>query len=252
MNGRVRSLLLATLGVVAPNAPCVGGGLTGRIVVEGEAPAQRPLPPGRDACCRAAGPIDESVVVGPDGGLANVLVSVEPRRGEAIPPSDGAPRGAAVLTNRGCAFTPRVLVARVGQTLELANSDPTMHNVDVEFVRNRPANVVVEPGGARRFDLVRAERRPAAVRCNVHPFMRAWVAVRDDPHAAVTGADGRFALGELPSGEWRLRFWREGAPVIGLPLVDGASTDERGEAVLEVPDGGLDLGELRVAAESLR
>ncbi|TWT99735.1 hypothetical protein Pla108_06780 [Botrimarina colliarenosi] len=244
--GIVISLLLAA-GIVDG-----AGGLSGRIVVVGAVPPAEALPPGRDACCQAAGPVDQSVVVGPEGGLANVVVSVEPRRGEPAPPADDAvPEEPATLTNRGCAFIPRVLVVRVGQPLVLANNDPTMHNVDIEFVRNRPANVVVPPDGRREFDLVKPERRPIGVRCNVHPFMQAWVVVRDDPFAAVTDESGEFELAELPSGEWRLRFWREGKPFVGLQIGSSA-TDERGEVVLAIPAGGLQLGDLRVAATDLR
>lgn len=226
--------------------------MTGWIAVVGTVPEPAPLPPGLDACCQAAGPVDESVVVGPDGGLANVFVSVEARRGEPQPPAvPPAPEGPATLTNRGCAFSPRALVVRLGQPLVLANNDPTMHNVDVDFVRNRPVNVVVEPDGRREFSLTRPESRPIAVRCNVHPYMRAWVVVRDDPYAAVTDNWGAFELPALPPGEWRLRFWHEGRPLVGLAVGEGV-TDKRGEVVLAVPAGGLDLGELSVAAESLR
>jgi plastocyanin len=233
------------------------GGVSGRVVVEGDVPAAEPLPPGKDVCCQKAGPVDESVVVGPDGGLANVFVSVEPRRGEPQPPAASkVPSEPASLTNHGCAFAPRALVVRVGQPLVLANSDPTMHNVDIDFVRNRAVNVVVEPDGERRFELTKPESRPVAVRCNVHTYMRAWVMVRDNPYAAVTDKTGRFELPDLPPGEWRLRFWREGQPMVGLKMVglavgDG-TTDDRGEAVLTVPDDGLDLGDLKVTGDTLR
>jgi len=185
-----------------------------------------------------------------------VFVSVEPRRGEPQPPAESSQAAEpATLTNRGCAFTPRALVVRVGQPLVLANSDPTMHNVDIDFVRNRAVNVVVEPDGERRFDLPKPESRPVAVRCNVHTYMRAWVMVRNDPFAAVTNHTGRFELPDLPPGEWRLRFWHEGRPLAGLAVAD-QTTDERGEVVLTVPNavpgGDVDLGDLRVAADTLR
>jgi plastocyanin len=240
------------LAILSLNAIAYAGGVSGRVVVEGEVPAAEALPPGKDACCQKAGPVDESVVVGPDGGLANVFVSVEPRRGEPQPRANGdAPSEPATLTNHGCAFAPRALVVQVGQPLVLANSDPTMHNVDIDFVRNRAVNVVVEPNGERKFDLQKPESRPVGVRCNVHTYMRSWVMVRSDPHAAVTDKTGRFELPELPPGEWRLRFWREGQPLVGLAVGD-TTTDNRGEALLTVPSDGLTLGDLKVAAETLR
>ena len=96
------------LAILSLNAIAYAGGVSGRIVVEGEVPAAEPLPPGKDVCCQKAGPVDESVVVGPDGGLANVFVSVEPRRGEPQPPSEAPVADEpATLTNHGCAFSPR-------------------------------------------------------------------------------------------------------------------------------------------------
>ncbi len=240
------------LTILSISAVVYAGGVSGRVVVEGEVRAAEPLPAGKDACCQAAGPVDESVVVGPEGGLANVFVSVEPRRGEPqLPGQCPVADQPVTLTNRGCAFKPRALVVRVGQPLVLANHDPTMHNVDIDFVRNRAVNVVVEPDGERRFDLTKPESRPVAVRCNVHTYMRAWIMVRSDPYAAVTDKTGRFELPALPPGEWRLRFWREGQPLAGL-AVAGHPTDDRGEVLLTISEKDLDLGDLQVAADTLR
>lgn len=224
--------------------------ISGRLIVKGPVPPPQPLPPGRDACCQAAAPLDESLLVGPEGGLANVVVSVEPRRGEPKPPSDTPPAGPASLTNRDCAFTPRVLRARVGQPLELLNADPTMHNVQVAFVRNPAVNLVVEPEGRRELALLKPERKPVSARCNVHTFMRSWIVVRDDAYAAVSGPDGRFSLPPLPAGDWRLRFWHEGQPLAGL-AIGKQRTDTRGEVVLPL-DGPTNLGELTVPVERLR
>lgn len=227
-------------------------GVSGRLVVTGHVPAPEPIGPGRDACCQEAAPVDQSVVVGQDGGLANVLVSVEPRRGEPEPPKGEAPVEPALLTNKGCAFAPRLLLARVGQPLVLENDDPTLHNVNIDFVRNRAVNVVVEPGGRRELTLERPERKPVGVRCNVHTFMSGWVAVRDDAFAAVSDPSGRFELPPLPEDAWRLRFWHEGRGLAGL-RVGESETDARGEVVVRTPaDGGPDLGTIRIAAESLR
>lgn len=246
-----RNLLLGTLLSMA----CLPGladaqGVRGRVVVTGSVPVPAALGPGRDACCQEAAPVDLSLRVGEAGGLAGVLVSVEPRRGEARPPHDTPPNEAALLTNRGCAFEPRVLIVRTGQPLTLTNADPTMHNVNIGFVRNPAVNVVVEPEGRRELALRKPERKPVGVRCNVHTFMRGWVAVREDQHATVTDDSGQFALPDLPAGDWRLRFWHEGRGLSGL-AVGSVETDKRGEVVLSVPSEGLQLGEIRIAVEDI-
>lgn len=248
-----RRLIAAAVLAAGSAAVCPAGEVFGRIVVEGELAEPKPVPPGRDACCQRAAPVDESVLVGEGGGLANVVVSVEPRRGDAPLPAAEAPLAEPpILTNKGCAFRPRVLIARVGEPLVLVNDDPTMHNVAIAMARNGPVNVVVAPEGRRQVPLGRVERRPIAVRCNVHTFMQGWLLVRDDPWAAVTDASGRFRLPPLPPGDWRLRFWWEGAPMADLEVV-GDRTDERGEVLVRVSDDQpTDVGTIAVTAHRLR
>lgn len=252
MPAELRNLRLAALLILAGLPGSLDAqGIKGRVIVTGTIPIPAALGPGRDACCQEAAPVDLSLRVGEGGGLAGGLVSVEPRRGEPRPPQGDPPSETVLLTNRGCAFEPRVLIVRTGQPLTLTNADPTMHNVNIGFVRNPAVNVVVAPQGRREFALRQPERKPIAVRCNVHTFMRGWVLVREDQHAAVTDESGRFVLPELPAGEWRLRFWHEGRGLSGL-TIGTAETDKRGEVVVSVPTDGLDLGEIQVAVEAIR
>ena len=233
--------------------------ITGRIVVKGAVPAPQPLAPGKDACCQEAKPLDRSLLVGPKGGLKNVLVTVETRRGEREPGNWFKPvaleEGQELsypLTNKGCAFEPRVRVVSTDHPLVLANDDPTMHNVNIDFIRNPGVNVVVEPDGRREIVLKKAEPKPVPVRCNVHTFMAGWVVVRDNlMTASVSDPKGEFRLFLLPPGEWRLRFWHEGKALEGLQVA-GSTTDRRGEVMVTVPEKGpLDLGEIVIPVENL-
>ncbi|QDT68891.1 hypothetical protein MalM25_18170 [Planctomycetes bacterium MalM25] len=229
------------------------------MVVKGAVPTPEPLGPGKDACCQEAKPHDRSLLVGPEGGLANVVVTLETRRGEREPrdllspldPSTGE-LAAYVLTNKGCAFEPRVLVVRTGCPLVLANDDPTMHNVNIDFVRNPGVNVVVEPDGRREIVLKKTEPKPVPVRCNVHTFMAGWVVVRDNvTTASVSNNKGEFQLYFDPRGEWRLRFWHEGKALEGLQVA-GSKTDRRGDVLVTVPEEGtLDLGKIVIPIERL-
>ena len=234
----IACLLAAASALLAP-----GGVITGRVVLDGEAPAPVPVGPGRDTCCIEAAPMSESWVVDPEGGLANVVVWIPGAEavGKNPPPVE--------MRNEGCAFRPRVAVVGLGQPFALVNADPTTHNMNSLLRRNGAFNLVLPPGDRREIVFDRAETRPAAVGCGVHPFMRGYLFVTDAP-VAVTDAMGRFELPVATAGEVRCRFWHEGLPLEGIELSEGGTTDRRGEARLVIPpEGVLDLGEVRVSLE---
>jgi hypothetical protein len=65
----------------------------------------------------------ETVVAGPDGSLANVLVQLQGEfSNEAVPP---APVGVDQI---GCVYVPRVVGLQLGQSLQVHNSDPGLHS----------------------------------------------------------------------------------------------------------------------------
>ena len=93
----------------------------------------------------------------------------------------------------------------VGQPFEVINLDPTTHNVHVIAKTNREWNVSQQPGSpsvVRRFQ--HAEEM-IPVRCNVHPWMKAYIGVVGNPFYAVTGKDGSFTLKGLPPGDYTIR-----------------------------------------------
>jgi hypothetical protein len=195
-----------------PPAPILADGiLTGRIVFDGFAPPPRPLV-GFNMTAECVklhgGPIyDESMVVARDGALANVVVSVSDGlsgwlREEYPPPPP------AILDQKGCVFLPHVVPVMVGQQLSLRNSDPFLHNVHVLAVNNPAANVG-QPSTSESQTLPFEAPEVFRVRCDVHPWMEAWVRVVDNPFFAVTDRDGRFTIRGLPPGTYTLKAWHE-------------------------------------------
>ncbi len=228
------------------------GNLTGRIVLKGSPPAAEPFNLGRDVCCIEANPKDERWLVGPKGGLANVVVSLRLGRDELVPDSEkgSSNQTALSLTNRDCRFEPRVLIMQTGQTLKLVNDDPTTHNVAATFGRNVSFNVVLAPESSRDFLLDQPERKPMPVSCNIHPYMRGYVFVSDHPYAAISEADGRFSIANLPAGDWQFQFWHEGKYLKGMVFSIGEiphKTDQRGRIQLKIkPQATLDLGDMNL------
>lgn len=149
---------------------------------------------------------DESVVVNPDGTLRNVVIWVSGGlEGKQYP----APAEPAVLDQRGCVFTPHVVTVMTGQRLLVKNSDPFLHNVRAAASKNNPINFAqptISRGRPLKFD---APER-LFVKCDIHPWMSAFIHVMDTPFFAVTGDGGAFALPEgLPPGDYEVSAWHE-------------------------------------------
>ena len=97
------------------------------------------------------------------------------------------------------------------QKVVLGNSDPVGHNVKIDCRDNPQSNDTIPSGGTieKKFD--KAERLPVPVSCSIHPWMKGWIVIRDTPYMAVTDADGKFEIKNLPAGEWQFMFWQEQA-----------------------------------------
>jgi plastocyanin len=151
----------------------------------------------------------EDVVVSPDMGLRNVVVSL------MTPPSDvkwGVPPPVQV-DQRQCVFVPRVIVVPVGGTVEFLNSDRLLHNLHSASGGDNPTFNRTQPKG-RTIPI--AFRRPEIIRidCDLHPWMRAWVVVAEHPFYALSNDKGEFTLENVPPGTYTLRVWHESLPVV--------------------------------------
>jgi hypothetical protein len=190
--------------------PAAPPAVTGKVVFLGTPPPRRAIDLSAVPHCRAAHPtlLDESLIVGDAGGLANVVVSL--RRADGYPLTAPSPSEAALLDQRGCQFVPHVLVVRVGQTLVVKNSDPFLHNVRSISLQNPAFNFGqpnVDPGTP--LPAMQAPER-FRIKCDLHPWMTAYVNVFDHPYHAVTGSDGAFSIPETPpDGTYTVTAWHE-------------------------------------------
>ena len=98
-----------------------------------------------------------------------------------------------------------------GQNIEIKNSDPTNHNIHPLPKVNQEWNESQPPGGEPKMQHLRPRRSdpPIPVKCNVHPWMRSYIAVVEHPFFAVTGDDGSFTIKGLPPGTYTLTAWHE-------------------------------------------
>jgi plastocyanin len=200
-----KSLLLLSLALFSAAQLVRAGDITGTITLKGTPPAERELSPIRDnpdcsAMYPGALPKTKFYVVGSGGELADVVVYLK-----GVPSaSTGASAAPVVLDQKGCLYTPQILAVQTGQKVVVKNSDPCVHNVHAKPAANPEANQVQMPGGA---DLTFTFDKPEPFlkfQCDVHPWMFAWVSVFDHPYFAVSGADGKFTIKNVPPGKYTL------------------------------------------------
>jgi plastocyanin len=191
-----------------PVDPATAGAVAGRVTFAGTPPALPALRMESDPNCTTDGASapDESVVVGGDGALQNVFVYVKDGLGTLRFP---VPSTAIVLDQKGCRYVPHVLGAQVGQTVEVLNSDPTLHNIHAVPMANREFNTGQPLPGMKHAHRFSAREVMVPFKCDVHPWMRAYAGVLDHPFFAVTGADGSYQLTGLPPGTYTIEAWHE-------------------------------------------
>src|SRR5262249_5205919 len=126
-------------------------------------------------------------VVVTKGKLKDVLVRI--KNGTAPKVEGAAPAPAAVLDQRDCTYTPRVIGVVAGQKLAVRNSDGTFHNVR-GVVGDKPIWNKPAPPKSPELSLDVAKAGDVVeVVCDVHPWMHAYAVVQDHPYFAVTGED---------------------------------------------------------------
>ncbi|HEX8560916.1 MAG TPA: carboxypeptidase regulatory-like domain-containing protein [Pyrinomonadaceae bacterium] len=193
------------------------GSINGAVSFAGAPPAPKGISMDADPVCASASPDAhaEDIVVNGDK-LANVLVYIKDGKvggdknitGFSFP----APAQAAALDQRGCHYIPHVLAVQVNQTVNVLNSDPTAHNVNVDAKLNDKFNQGQSPGAPPITKQFKRAETVIPVKCNQHPWMRAYVGVLQHPFFAVTDKDGRFEIKGVPAGTYTVVAWHEKYP----------------------------------------
>ncbi|ADO73786.1 conserved uncharacterized protein [Stigmatella aurantiaca DW4/3-1] len=193
----------------APEAPAPvpvtsRGTIRGGVTFKGAPPEAAELAPSADPACEGMSLKEQSLLV-KDGKLQNVLVRV---RGP-VPGAAAAVTAPVVVDQQKCSYQPRVQGAVAGQPLQIKNSDGTMHNVRGMLGTKALFNVAQPPSAPPVTKPVPAEVELLQLKCDVHPWMRAYVAVSPHPYFVTTGEDGAFALEGVPAGTYTLEAWHE-------------------------------------------
>lgn len=182
-----------------------GGTIMGTVRFAGPPPARAPVEISKDRdVCGAAPHYDESLVVSAQGGIANAVVSIaDIRKGAPL-----APLKDVRFDQKGCDYVPHVLAFPAGSTVDIINSDSILHSVRTDSRINPPLDMA-QPGFKKVIAVTVAKPEIIHVSCDAHGWMHGWWFVAGNPYYAVTGADGSFAIKDVPPGTYTLKVWQE-------------------------------------------
>ncbi|GBC78067.1 hypothetical protein HRbin08_01553 [bacterium HR08] len=183
------------------------GAIAGVVNFTGQPPQRRRIQMDADPVCAQKNPnaLSEEVIVN-NGKLQNVFVYVKSGLEKY---SFAVPAEEVVLDQNGCMYRPHVLGVMANQNVKIITSDPTNHNIHPTPKNNPEWNVNQPPGSD---PIIRSFPRPEVmipVKCNQHPWMRAYIGVLRHPFHAVSKEDGSFEIKGLPPGEYEIEAWHE-------------------------------------------
>jgi plastocyanin len=183
--------------------------VTGKVTFTGDKPAMKAISmDATPACARQHSTAQKSqeVIVNDNGTLKNTFVWIKSGLPDKAWP---VPASAVKLEQKGCMYEPHVIGVMANQNIEVVNGDPTNHNIHPLPKVNREWNESQPPGGDAKMKTFAREEVMIPVKCNVHPWMRAYIGVVSNPFYAVTGDDGTFTIKGLPPGTYTIEAWHE-------------------------------------------
>ncbi len=190
-----------------PIDPATIGEITGKIMFSGTPPKAQRINMDQDPTCQQKNPgpvYAEDGKVNPNGTLPNAFVYVKSGAEKYVfaPPAEPA-----TLDQNGCMYKPHVLGIMAGQILRIVTSDDTTHNIHPMPQNNREWNMSQLPGAPPLEQIFKHPEIMIPIKCNQHPWMRAWLGVVANPFFAVTGSDGTYSLKGLPPGNYTIGAW---------------------------------------------
>lgn len=184
-----------------------GGTISGSVIHTGVAAERSVLVIDKDAevCGQTSKSSAELIVDPASHGIQNVVVSITDisHGKDWTLPDEGL-----TLDQKGCWFTPHVLVVPVGQSFHVLNDDDILHNVHTHGEENRPINKA-QPKFLKRLKMSFRRAEFVQITCDVHGWMEGWVVAANHPYHAVTDENGNFRLENVPPGSYTLEFWHE-------------------------------------------
>ncbi|HKY33860.1 MAG TPA: carboxypeptidase regulatory-like domain-containing protein [Candidatus Polarisedimenticolia bacterium] len=179
------------------------GTVSGSVKFQGTPPPAETVEVSKDNAVCGESKVLETVQVDPSGGLSSVVVWIDGiSKGK-----DWGPLGAGTVDQKECHYSPYVQIVKAGESLDIVNSDPVLHNVHAYANDTETLFNLAQPTKGMRTPRKMDKTGPVHLKCDVHSWMSAWVFVAGHPYYTVTGADGSFSLPDVPAGTYKLKAW---------------------------------------------
>jgi plastocyanin len=178
--------------------------IKGVVNFTGKAPEMKVPKKRKDAEFCKTKDVKYNAVVADKGKLQDVFVRIA---NDAIKGDYKAPSAHAEINQVDCMYAPRIQGVVAGQTIDIKNSDGTLHNVHTYKGAESWFNKPQIKGSAAIPQELPEEPKVIKFTCDVHPWMRGFVVVNSHPFFAVSGADGSFSIQKVPAGEYKVEAW---------------------------------------------
>jgi plastocyanin len=194
------------------------GSIEGQFVLDGKIEVPDKFPAGaasvaaKAATCAKVAIPDDTLIVNPkNNGVANVFIYLQKAPADVHPDLKAVPTTKKTLDQPSCRFIPHGSTLRVGQPLNVINTDTEGHNTHTNPVAGNAENFSIAAGdkAGKEVTFAMSETLPVKINCDIHSWMETYVLVKDHPYVAVTDADGKFMIENLPVGEHTFRVWHE-------------------------------------------
>jgi Polysaccharide lyase family 4, domain II len=196
------AVVMALVGNATASTPQAEGTISGAVKYARIPPRPEQIQITKDqGVCGLKTHYNESLMVGKNGGISNVVVFI---KGIKVQPKPET----VEFVQKACQYHPHVLAFPAGSTIKIINADDILHNIHTHSTINPPINIA-QPG----FEKVVTVRifKPELIRvnCDVHNWMHAWWYSLANSYFAVTNQSGHFTIKNVPPGDYTLTAWQE-------------------------------------------